>query len=1651
MRHFKLFIACMLMVVLGIGQVWATEESVDVTPANALNDGGVDPITIACAKGDGTSNPAISSGQLRLYQASSGKTTGNTITFSSTYAITKIEFTFANSMTADNGSFSDGTYDSGTTTWTGSTNSLTLTVTGTTSGTRIYITAMKVYYETGGGTPTCATPTFTPAAGSYEGTQNVTITSTTGATIYYTTDGSTPTTTSSVYSTAIPVAADMTIKAYAVKSEYNDSEVAEAAYTITEGPDVTINLLDEAWGFPTSKTVEETSYTDGVYTIKVAGTTGQGFRTYGTYFLLGQNGAYIELPEFDDPIEKIVISGNSNGSGSVEWNIFNGGDAVSTAATGCKNDAYTFNIDPMEANVAYRIKVTNAANLQIKTIKIYYGSAPAVNKPTISGEEKFVTSTSVSLACTTTGADIYYTLNGSDPQLGGGTKYSAPFSLTEDATVNARAKLGDDWSGMVSKTFTKVTALTTMDAIFAAASTAGNYYITFSDSWVVTGVSTNGKNVYITDGTKGMILFNNSGSMGLVAGNTLSGTVERSLKLYNGAAELDGFTTDGLTIGTASLPAVQELDAEGIAALSGVNTGSLIKISGECTEESSKFYIGGVQLYNSLYAFSVSAGTSYECTGVYVQYNSTKEVLPRSAADIVASATIAVTGVDLTESTASVEVGETVTLHASVVPSTATNKTIVWSVQSGSDKASVADGVVTGLAAGEAVIRAASDEDATLYDECTVTVTAADPTKHVVTFDATVDKTTEATELSITKGDLTIAVTEGDGRFNNGTDYRPYKNAVFTVSCSSGNITKIEFTCTSSKPITGFADLEGLDKANEVWTGNAPSVSFTASGAQVQMTQLVITYKEDNRAEAGLAWNPADDIEITVGDAFSAPALNNPNSIDAAEISIESSNTSLATVTAGVVELVADATGTATITATFAGNASYKPATVSYDITVNAAAPILTDYYEKVTSGTVAEGTYLIVYETANVAFNGALGYDNDHKMDVESNTIDVDITTDHKIGVTPTTSASTFYIDPTAGTIQAASGKYIGVTSYSNGLTSSNDPIAHSAISVDEGNANIVVSTSGGDMTLRYNAATNQLRFRYYKSGQQDIQLYKLANEVIKPAAGLAWDPSDNIEITVGDAFTAPTLLNPNSIDAAEITIESSNTSLATVTAGVVELVDAATGTATITATFAGNADYKPATVSYTIKVNPASSIYVSPSLNVNFGSVEKDAALPDDKTITVTLNNVAAATATLGGTNPEAFSIDPATLTASGDITISVVSTATAGSYSATLTISDDASVAAPKVVNLSLTVTNPATEEAAISTTSKWVAATTIEDGMQVLITGVKDEVTYAMGEQKSTNRAAYVATVDGEGVLTPGEGTMAFTLVAQGDGTYAIRTSNGKYLYAAKNDANHLKTQDEVDDNAKWTLTVTSAVAASSTNRNVMQFNGGSSKLFSCYASASQEDIQFYVPKQETPEPDYVEVRDGLEVGRHYTVCLAKNVTAVKGATFWSLTYKKSDNTEVYLEEVKAPFDAGIPFIFQATAAKLEVVYGNESANEGKTNGALVGTLEDLDADAFAAISGNIYLLISNALRPRTSGNFLNANRAYVNYDALTPGQPQSAPGKQVRSMPMQPKVATGVENGELLNGANGVQKVLINGELFILQGEKMYNASGVRVK
>ena len=133
--------------------------------------------------------------------------------------------------------------------------------------------------------------------------------------------------------------------------------------------------------------------------------------------------------------------------------------------------------------------------------------------------------------------------------------------------------------------------------------------------------------------------------------------------------------------------------------------------------------------------------------------------------------------------------------------------------------------------------------------EATLTVTVVDelPTEETATFDATIDLATTgntAGAWSITKDGLTISADGGIG--GNGTDYRIYKNATFTVSSTVGNITKIEFTAESSNPVSGFGTVEGLN--GDTWTGNAESVSFTASEKQVRLTLVNITYEPNGEA-----------------------------------------------------------------------------------------------------------------------------------------------------------------------------------------------------------------------------------------------------------------------------------------------------------------------------------------------------------------------------------------------------------------------------------------------------------------------------------------------------------------------------------------------------------------------------------------------------------------------------------------------------------------------------------------------------------------------------------------------------------------------------------------------------------------------------------
>ena len=218
------------------------------------------------------------------------------------------------------------------------------------------------------------------------------------------------------------------------------------------------------------------------------------------------------------------------------------------------------------------------------------------------------------------------------------------------ATITLTYSYGDNETVTKEVTVTQAAApvvYATIPALFAAAtSTETNVNVTF-DSWVVSGVSTVGKNVFVTDGTNGFVIFDNNAGLNNTyhVGDILSGTaVSCSLKLNTGYAQITDLDANDLTITTGGTVSAANI---AMADLAGVNTGALVSYNNlTCTVSTSGNYTNydltdgttTIRAYTSLYDYTTTPdlenGKTYNITGIYQQYSDTKEILPRGAEDI---------------------------------------------------------------------------------------------------------------------------------------------------------------------------------------------------------------------------------------------------------------------------------------------------------------------------------------------------------------------------------------------------------------------------------------------------------------------------------------------------------------------------------------------------------------------------------------------------------------------------------------------------------------------------------------------------------------------------------------------------------------------------------------------------------------------------------------------------------------------------------------------------------------------------------------------------------------------------------------------------------------------------------------------------------
>jgi hypothetical protein len=308
------------------------------------------------------------------------------------------------------------------------------------------------------------TPTFSVPAGTYTTAQTIALASSTpGATIYYTTNGTTPTVYSNKYTAAIKLSVTQTIQAFATATNYNNSAMASATYTInpatgTPGFSVasgtyssaqTVTLTDQTGGaifyYTTDGSTPTTSSTKYTAPIKVS--TSETIKAIAT--ATGYATSAVGSASYTISASKVAATP----AFSITAGTYAVAQTVSiTDATSGATIYYTTNgTTPTTSSTKYTAAIKVLATETIKAIAVatnYTNSAVASATYTVSTVAAtpafsvvagtYASAQTVSITDATSGAAIYYTINGATPTTSS-TKYTAAIKVGATETIKAIA------------------------------------------------------------------------------------------------------------------------------------------------------------------------------------------------------------------------------------------------------------------------------------------------------------------------------------------------------------------------------------------------------------------------------------------------------------------------------------------------------------------------------------------------------------------------------------------------------------------------------------------------------------------------------------------------------------------------------------------------------------------------------------------------------------------------------------------------------------------------------------------------------------------------------------------------------------------------------------------------------------------------------------------------------------------------------------------------------------------------------------------------------------------------------------------------------------------------------------------------------------
>lgn len=227
---------------------------------------------------------------------------------------------------------------------------------------------------------------------------------------------------------------------------------------------------------------------------------------------------------------------------------------------------------------------------------------------------------------------------------------------------------------------------------------------------------------------------------------------------------------------------------------------------------------------------------------------------------------VAVQGVSLNKTSATIDVGGTLQLSASITPSDATNQNLIWST-SDSNIASVSSaGLVSGVAAGNATITVTT-EDGNFQATCVVTVTTTSVAVQGVTLNQTAKtievggtyqlaatiapanatnqnvtwKSSDPTIAMVSSSGLVTGITAGDAKVTVTTEDGNFQaTCVVTVTATSVSVTGVEISQDfATVEVGGSVQLSATvlptnaTNQNVTWASSSPDIADVSSSGVV--------------------------------------------------------------------------------------------------------------------------------------------------------------------------------------------------------------------------------------------------------------------------------------------------------------------------------------------------------------------------------------------------------------------------------------------------------------------------------------------------------------------------------------------------------------------------------------------------------------------------------------------------------------------------------------------------------------------------------------------------------------------------------------------------------------------------------------------------